>query len=50
MPRWICRFLNMRCDWLAENEKYSPDVVIQLRPTSPIRPVDMVDEAVGIAS
>lgn len=34
--------------WLAENEKYSPDVVIQLRPTSPIRPVGMVDEAVGL--
>lgn len=31
--------------WLAENEKYSPEVVIQLRPTSPIRPVGMVDEA-----
>ena len=33
--------------WLEENEKYSPDVVIQLRPTSPIRPMDMVDEAVN---
>src|SRR4030042_4238951 len=31
--------------WLAEDEKYSPDVVIQLRPTSPTRPVHMVDEA-----
>lgn len=34
--------------WLAENEKYSPDIVIQLRPTSPIRPVDMVDDAVRL--
>ena len=34
--------------WLEENEKYSPDVVIQLRPTSPIRPVGMVDEAVRL--
>lgn len=34
--------------WLKENEKYSPDVVIQLRPTSPIRPVGMVDEAVRL--
>jgi CMP-N-acetylneuraminic acid synthetase len=24
--------------WLAENENYRPDVVVQLRPTSPIRP------------
>jgi len=31
--------------WLDDNEKYSPEVVIQLRPTSPIRPVGMVDEA-----
>ena len=28
--------------WLAENENYKPDVVIQLRPTSPIRPRDCV--------
>jgi N-acylneuraminate cytidylyltransferase len=34
--------------WLAENEKYIPDVVVQLRPTSPIRPKDMVDEAVKL--
>ena len=34
--------------WLEENEKYSPDVVVQLRPTSPIRPVGMVDEAVRL--
>ena len=34
--------------WLAEKEKYSPDVVVQLRPTSPIRPTDMVDKAVEL--
>jgi YrbI family 3-deoxy-D-manno-octulosonate 8-phosphate phosphatase len=34
--------------WLAENEKYNPDFVVQLRPTSPIRPKDMVDSAVEI--
>ena len=34
--------------WLAKNENYSPDIVIQLRPTSPIRPVGMVDEAVEL--
>ncbi len=34
--------------WLAENENYIPDVVVQLRPTSPIRPMGLVDEAVHI--
>jgi N-acylneuraminate cytidylyltransferase len=32
--------------WLAEHENYHPDLVIQLRPTSPIRPIDMIDTAV----
>lgn len=34
--------------WLASQEGYSPEVVVQLRPTSPIRPRGMVDEAVRI--
>lgn len=34
--------------WLKENENYIPDLVIQLRPTSPIRPVEMVDAAVQL--
>ncbi len=34
--------------WLKENESYQPDVVVQLRPTSPIRPPDCVDNAVQI--
>ena len=34
--------------WLAVNENYRPDVVVQLRPTSPIRPRDCVDNAVHI--
>lgn len=34
--------------WLAENEGYQPEVVVQLRPTSPIRPRDCVDKAVKI--
>ena len=34
--------------WLKEREDYQPDVVVQLRPTSPIRPKDCVDEAVRI--
>ena len=34
--------------WLEENEGYRPEIVIQLRPTSPIRPRDCVDNAVKI--
>ena len=34
--------------WLAEHEDYHPDVVVQLRPTSPVRPRDLVDEAVRL--
>ena len=34
--------------WLAENENYHPDVVVQLRPTSPVRPPTLVDEAVSL--
>ena len=34
--------------WLAENEDYHPDVVVQLRPTSPIRPPSCVDDAIRI--
>jgi len=32
--------------WLAENEDYYPDVVVQLRPTSPLRRVSHIDDAV----
>jgi len=32
--------------WLAENENYRPDIVVQLRPTSPIRFPGQVDHAV----
>ncbi len=32
--------------WLEEQEGYKPDVVVQLRPTSPVRPVNCVDDAV----
>jgi N-acylneuraminate cytidylyltransferase len=34
--------------WLAEREGYQPEVVVQLRPTSPLRPRDCVDRAVEI--
>ena len=35
-------------DWLQQNEGYHPDVVVQLRPTSPIRPRDLIDRAVAV--
>jgi N-acylneuraminate cytidylyltransferase len=34
--------------WLAEHEGYKPEIVIQLRPTSPIRPRGLVDDSVKI--
>ncbi|MEA4907840.1 MAG: acylneuraminate cytidylyltransferase [Chloroflexi bacterium] len=34
--------------WLEEHAGYRPDVVVQLRPTSPVRPRGMVDEAVRL--
>jgi len=35
-------------DWLRREEQYVPEIVVQLRPTSPIRPLDCVDRAVEI--
>ena len=35
-------------EWLAQHENYHPDVIVQLRPTSPIRPRTCVDDAVKL--
>lgn len=35
-------------EWLASNENYHPDVLVQLRPTSPVRPRNCVDNAIQI--
>ncbi len=35
-------------EWLAEKESYHPEIVVQLRPTSPLRPTDCVDRAIEI--
>lgn len=35
-------------EWLEQNEGYKPDVVVQLRPTSPVRPLGLVDDAVRV--
>ncbi len=34
--------------WLEEQEGYRPAVIVQLRPTSPIRPPDCIDRAVSL--
>jgi N-acylneuraminate cytidylyltransferase len=35
-------------NWLMEEQGYEPEVILQLRPTSPIRPLNCVDQAVEI--
>lgn len=35
-------------EWLERNEGYRPDLVVHLRPTSPIRDPGAIDQAVGI--
>jgi N-acylneuraminate cytidylyltransferase len=35
-------------NWLLENEEYQPELIVQLRPTSPFRPPGMIDQAVKI--
>jgi len=33
-------------NWLKENEKYTPDLVVHLRPTGPVRDIEIIDKAV----
>jgi N-acylneuraminate cytidylyltransferase len=35
-------------DWLAEHEGYWADAIVQLRPTTPLRPRGMLDEAIRL--
>jgi YrbI family 3-deoxy-D-manno-octulosonate 8-phosphate phosphatase len=35
-------------DWLAQKENYHPQAVVHLRPTTPIRPPDLVDRSVSL--
>lgn len=37
-------------EWFEKNESYIPDIVVQLRPTSPLRTVEQVDEAIRLLS
>lgn len=34
--------------WLTADEKAEPDIIVQLRPTSPLRPKGLLDEAVAL--
>jgi N-acylneuraminate cytidylyltransferase len=34
--------------WLAEHEDYHPQIVVHLRPTTPIRPPDLVERSVAL--
>ena len=35
-------------NWLEQNEGYIPDFVVQLRPTSPLRPKGLIDKAINL--
>jgi len=35
-------------EWLTQNEDYLPELVVQLRPTSPLRPPELVDRGIEI--
>lgn len=35
-------------EWLADEEGYHPEIIVQLRPTSPFRPPTCVDDAVAL--
>jgi len=34
--------------WLEKNEKYKPEIIVQLRPTSPVIPIGLIDDAVEV--
>jgi N-acylneuraminate cytidylyltransferase len=39
-------FVRHALEWLRDNESYVPDLVVQLRPTTPVRDVRLIDRAV----
>jgi len=41
-------FYRHALNWLAKNENYAPDLVINLRPTAPLRAKDHIDRAIKI--
>lgn len=40
--------INHAVNWLNENEQYIPDIILQLRPTSPERSIQDIDAAIEI--
>ncbi len=43
-----CPVFKHALDWLLEHEGKLPEIVVQLRPTSPVRPQGLVDQAIQI--
>ncbi|NQV18426.1 MAG: acylneuraminate cytidylyltransferase family protein [Armatimonadetes bacterium] len=39
-------FFKHALSWLKDNENYEPDYVVQLRPTTPLREIDVIDNAI----
>ena len=39
-------FVHHALSWLREHEGYEPDLVVQIRPTTPLRRIDLIDAAV----
>ncbi len=41
-------FINHAVEYLKQNENYIPDIILQLRPTQPLRKVDDIDKCLDI--
>ena len=41
-------FMKHSVNWLKENEDYEPDVILQLRPTQPLRKIDDINKTLGL--
>jgi CMP-N-acetylneuraminic acid synthetase len=41
-------FMKHMTNYLKENENYNPDMIIQLRPTQPIRKIDDIDKCIDL--
>lgn len=39
-------FITHMVDWLSENENYNPDIILHLRPTTPLRSVEIIDDCI----
>lgn len=39
-------FITHMVVWLSENENYNPDLILQLRPTTPLRSVEIIDDCI----